>query len=27
MLGYQNHKRDFVDELRATALAWAAKPN
>jgi GrpB-like predicted nucleotidyltransferase (UPF0157 family) len=27
MLGYQNHKRDFVDELRAAALAWAAKPN
>jgi GrpB-like predicted nucleotidyltransferase (UPF0157 family) len=27
MLGYQNHKRDFVDELRATALVWAAKPN
>jgi GrpB-like predicted nucleotidyltransferase (UPF0157 family) len=25
MLGYQNHKRDFVDELRAAALAWAAK--
>jgi GrpB-like predicted nucleotidyltransferase (UPF0157 family) len=27
MLGYQNHKRDFVDELRAAALTWAAKPN
>ena len=27
MLGYQNHKRDFVGELRAAALAWAAKPN
>jgi GrpB-like predicted nucleotidyltransferase (UPF0157 family) len=27
MLGYQNHKRGFVDELRATALEWAAKPN
>lgn len=25
MLGYQNHKRDFVDELRGAALAWAAK--
>jgi GrpB-like predicted nucleotidyltransferase (UPF0157 family) len=25
MLGYQNHKRDFVDELRAAALACAAK--
>jgi GrpB-like predicted nucleotidyltransferase (UPF0157 family) len=27
MPGYQNYKRDFVDELRATALGWAAKPN
>jgi GrpB-like predicted nucleotidyltransferase (UPF0157 family) len=27
MLGYQNHKREFVDELRTTALAWAAKPS
>lgn len=27
MLAYQNHKRDFVDELRAAALEWAAKPN
>ncbi|MGW4099742.1 GrpB family protein [Mycobacterium sp. NPDC004974] len=26
MLRYQNHKRDFVDELRASALAWAAEP-
>lgn len=25
MLGYQNQKRDFVDELRATALVWAAQ--
>jgi GrpB-like predicted nucleotidyltransferase (UPF0157 family) len=24
MLGYQDHKREFVDELRAAALAWAA---
>ena len=24
MLGYQDHKRKFVDELRAAALAWAA---
>lgn len=24
MLGYQNLKRDFVDELRAVALVWAA---
>jgi GrpB-like predicted nucleotidyltransferase (UPF0157 family) len=24
MLGYQDHKRDFVDELRAAALACAA---
>jgi GrpB-like predicted nucleotidyltransferase (UPF0157 family) len=24
MLGYQDHKRNFVDELRAAALAWAA---
>jgi hypothetical protein len=27
MLGYQNHKREFVDELRATALARAAFAN
>ena len=25
MLAYQDHKRDFADELRAAALAWAAK--
>lgn len=25
MLRYQDHKRDFVDELRAAALKWAAK--
>ena len=27
MLEYQDHKRDFVDELRAAALAWAANTN
>lgn len=27
MLGYQNHKRDFVDDLRAAALAWTANPH
>jgi GrpB-like predicted nucleotidyltransferase (UPF0157 family) len=26
MLGYQNHKREFVDELRTAAVAWAAQP-
>jgi GrpB-like predicted nucleotidyltransferase (UPF0157 family) len=26
MLGYQGLKRDFVDELRAAALAWAPNP-
>jgi GrpB-like predicted nucleotidyltransferase (UPF0157 family) len=27
LLGYQNYKRDFVDELRTNATAWAAKTN
>jgi len=27
MLGYQNHRRDFVAELRAAALAWTANPH
>jgi GrpB-like predicted nucleotidyltransferase (UPF0157 family) len=27
ILGYQSDKRDFVEALRAAALAWAAKRN